>query len=770
MWVPPLSEFPTVEPLTTMSGSVDRFTGRFNHPPSDTNLFKEPDLSAVEPAEGSAEAEATPRGYYSRPTQPPASGLMVQYIDMMKYENERDHHTHQFRLYCAGDDDDDDMDQLCLVVRRGQPFNVKVTFNRTLTSVDEFQLEFRIGQYPAVNKRTMVVVPFFRAPQSSWTGKIFKAEGNVVILTITPAANAIVGKFQMYMAFFEGNHSWQTQRNTKTDVYILFNPWAKDDSVFISTEAEREEYVMNENGLIYRGSHKYPRPLFWEYGQFQKGILDICISLLDASKMSISSRSDPIKVSRRASALLNSQDDHGVLVGNWSGNYSGGTFPGYWSSSVDILYQYAETRFPVAYAQCWVFAGVFNTFLRCLGIPARVVTNYDSGHDTGDLTIEYVFDENGRNYHCWNEANMQRPELLGIRLSSGVTDLGGWQVVDCTPQESSEGMYRCGPTSVIAIKYGHLQLPFDGPFVFAEVNADVAYLQKDKYGNLTVIERYTDMIGKLLLTKSIGRNDYTVITNSYKFPEGSLEDQRTMKEAKKRVLEQDDTVKTEALMTIKLDLNPTFKGQPLNLDVTVTNGADVDKQFDVSVDVDVIYYTGVVRVHLKDVEAIFSVKANSMDAVTANHGCVADLTHTLLIQPQEYKYYLKGEDYALKFTGVAVDKTDGQKAYTTLLVELDDPEMTMELDREKVLRGEATRVTVEFTNTFPEPLDNVKMMLISSGIIPKTEKYHGTLEPGASVQMVKQFTPRRIGSRRIRAALQCDDFTKLMTFPAVAPV
>lgn len=36
-----------------------------------------------------------------------------------------------------------------------------------------------------------------------------------------------------------------------------------------------------------------------------------------------------------------------------------------------------------------------------------------------------------RNYHCWNEVFMLRPDLpLG---------LGGWQVVDATPQETSDG-------------------------------------------------------------------------------------------------------------------------------------------------------------------------------------------------------------------------------------------------------------------------------------------------------------------------------------------
>lgn len=36
-----------------------------------------------------------------------------------------------------------------------------------------------------------------------------------------------------------------------------------------------------------------------------------------------------------------------------------------------------------------------------------------------------------RNYHCWNECYMTRPDLPA--------GFGGWQVVDATPQETSDG-------------------------------------------------------------------------------------------------------------------------------------------------------------------------------------------------------------------------------------------------------------------------------------------------------------------------------------------
>lgn len=62
------------------------------------------------------------------------------------------------------------------------------------------------------------------------------------------------------------------------------------------------------------------------------------------------------------SVQINSNDDYGVLIGNWSGNYKGGRDPRNWNGSVEILKTWEFTGFrPVQFGQCWVFAGVLNT-------------------------------------------------------------------------------------------------------------------------------------------------------------------------------------------------------------------------------------------------------------------------------------------------------------------------------------------------------------------------------------------------------------------------
>lgn len=46
------------------------------------------------------------------------------------------------------------------------------------------------------------------------------------------------------------------------------------------------------------------------------------------------------------------------------------------------------------------------------------------------------------------------------------------------------GIYQCGPAPLAAIKTGEVYLPFDTPFVFAEVNADRVFWQMQETGDL----------------------------------------------------------------------------------------------------------------------------------------------------------------------------------------------------------------------------------------------------------------------------------------------
>lgn len=70
-------------------------------------------------------------------------------------------------------------------------------------------------------------------------------------------------------------------------------------------EAQKQEYVMADDGLIWRGSYNRLRPTVWKYSQFERDILDCALHLvINVGKVRINGRNDPVVVSRVLSAAV----------------------------------------------------------------------------------------------------------------------------------------------------------------------------------------------------------------------------------------------------------------------------------------------------------------------------------------------------------------------------------------------------------------------------------------------------------------------------------
>uniref|UniRef100_A0A8I5NX33 Transglutaminase C-terminal domain-containing protein n=1 Tax=Papio anubis TaxID=9555 RepID=A0A8I5NX33_PAPAN len=107
---------------------------------------------------------------------------------------------------------------------------------------------------------------------------------------------------------------------------------------------------------------------------------------------------------------------------------------------------------------------------------------------------------------------------------------GGWQVLDATPQEMSNGVYCCGPASVRAIKEGEVDLNYDTPFVFSMVNADcMSWLVQG--GKEQKLHQDTSSVGNFISTKSIQSDERADITENYKYEEGSLQERQVFLKA-----------------------------------------------------------------------------------------------------------------------------------------------------------------------------------------------------------------------------------------------
>ncbi|XP_054609764.1 coagulation factor XIII A chain [Dunckerocampus dactyliophorus] len=657
-------------------------------------------------------------------------------VDMMKKQDETNKVLHHTASYHSD----------YLIVRRGQEFQVKITFNRPYEAdKDKFAVEFVIGSSPQYSKNTYIPVFPTDERQSSWQGRIIQTSDNMLTMGIMPAATCIVGKYHMYVGVITPYGVRRTKRDKSRDIYVLFNPWAAADAVFLDDDAEREECVMTETGIIYHGAHDDIAEKHWNYGQFNYGILDACLYIMDRSEMPISNRGDAIKVVRKASAMLNSRDDDGVMVGNWSGDYTYGVAPTAWTGSTEILLSYASSKMPICYAQCWVFAAVFNSFLRCLGIPSRVVTNYVSAHDNdGNLKMDIILDENGRidrsrtrdsiwNYHCWNECYMSRPDLPA--------GFGGWQVVDATPQETSDGFYRCGPASVHAIKHGYICYPFDAPFIFAEVNSDMVFYSRRRDGSLETAKVNRTHIGRMVLTKAAGTLSRRDITELYKFPEGSAEERTVLEKADLYSCIRETSNPPLADVDLLLSNMEVSLGDDFQLILTFVNRSNNRRTVEAYVSGTVVYYTGVTSS-----EFLFTTP-------TIKIGPGKSVKESVSVEAKKYMKLLV-EQSNLHFIVTGKVTETGHIVTAMKVVRLHNPKLSVKVSGPFKVNEEMMAM-VEFTNPFTTNLEDVNIRMEGSGIMLPKSKYYSLITGGSSLTWSEFFTPQRAGTSRLIATLDC---------------
>ncbi|NP_001080912.1 transglutaminase 2 S homeolog [Xenopus laevis] len=475
-----------------------------------------------------------------------------------------------------------------LIVRRGQPFQITLNFSPRgyEEGVDKLSLNAITGPCPSEESGTRSHIPVSDALQDgTWSAAVKSTDGGTVILSITSPPDARIGDYNFTL---ETSTESQGSSFQLGSFKLLFNPWCPEDSVYLENEEERKEYVLCQHGIIFQGTKDSVEHVPWNFGQFEDGMLEIALQILDTSPKFLndsnrdcSRRNDPVYISRVISAMVNCNDDKGVLYGRWDNKYDDGVSPMFWMGSVAILRRWRKFSCQaVKYGQCWVFGAVACTVLRCLGIPARVITNYNSAHDTNsNLLIEQYLDEQGKrqakqkdiiwNYHCWVEAWMGRPDLGEA--------YNGWQVVDPTPQEKSEGTYCCGPAPVKAVKEGDLNLKYDVPFVFAEVNADVAYYVQQNDGSVKKTQ-FISLVGQKISTKAIGKDEREDITHNYKYPEGSEDERRVFEKANKQFGEGEVNEKSlDVSIEIKVSEGMN-KGFDFDVFAVITNNTEAEKQ------------------------------------------------------------------------------------------------------------------------------------------------------------------------------------------------
>ncbi|XP_060561323.1 hemocyte protein-glutamine gamma-glutamyltransferase-like isoform X2 [Ruditapes philippinarum] len=668
--------------------------------------------------------------------------IEVLKVDLDVETNSNAHHTNEYDVVEK---------KKSLVIRRGQEFNINIEFNRPYDSQkDDLRIVFQFGKNPrpSVGTHAEFILSEKDKPKQ-WGAYINSKEGNSLNLVLNSSPSCPVGKWSLKIDVVKrAENSVEVFRYTHTDdIYILFNPWCKDDFVYMYEEKLLKEYILNETGKIYSGSYKKISPKPWVFGQFEENMLDCSLLLLEVSGLLDNARGNPIAVVRKISQMVNSSDDDGVLTGNWSGDYAGGTSPLNWPGSVDILNEYYSTKRPVKFGQCWVFSGIVTTVCRALGIPARSVTNFASAHDTdGSITIDYHYnekmepleDENNDsvwNFHVWNDVWLARPDLPN--------GYGGWQAIDATPQETSDGVYCMGPMSLLAIKRGELFYPYDGPFCFAEVNSDRVYWKMSESGAMEKVYVNKYSIGKSISTKRPSSDEREDVTDQYKFKEGSDEERTAVRQAnQKSTLAGFYETKAEDV-TFELKANPdVFMGDTMKYCLELKNTSSDKRVVNGTLSLASSYYTGVTYRNIRD----FSIDGTVLQP--GEQKCID-------VEVGVDEYLDKLTDHCIcKISCMCLVEETKQTFANLDELRLRKPHLTIKAPETGKV-GNEFEVEVSFVNPLPVTLTNCELRVDGPGVQKPTKYKQQNVNAGATYTGKFNMCPKKPGDREIVVYFNC---------------
>jgi len=670
-----------------------------------------------------------------------------------------------------------------LVVRRDNIVSLSFNCEGTLTQVKETvqvvleydDLGLTSGYMPAKTNDTLVVFDIQKCQKNpiELDNQKYQAnakwEDQILELDIFVPSNAIIGKYNVRVVV--GKDSEAKGIDDEKFLWVVFNPYSKNDPCHLSDDQEIEEYLQNENGIVYTGASNYRTrwyPRKWWFGQFEPKILEAAMSFLlrddrqeKRPNQGIPKLRNPWYVARVLSACI----AEFCLQGNWSPPYEGGASPTSWNGSVKIITKALETGEAVKFGQCWVFSGVTTAICRALGIPCRSVTCFDSAHDTDEtMTIDkYITKDNKHvdhleadsvwNFHVWNELWMKRPDM-GSKV-----DYDGWQVIDATPQEESFGRYQCGPAPVKAIKAGRIDCGFEAGFVFGEVNADTCYWlvsDESQFSARPIIERLAyqdpDNCGATISTKQVGSSGHRDVTNHYKFAEGTDQEREsfnlayTLGAGSKKF---GDAISTKNSLKVSLAVED-------DLEV----GEDITISFNIESDADrnVTYVGGLYtcesadRAQRKELCSRHAVD----EAVQVSQGSPLKISNEV----KATEYFSKLENGNCMLYQVVVQDMDSNvccmKEFKFVLAPKKIIDLTAIFSSDGSVKvGNELEFAVNITNAFESELTNCVMTFEGHGMGTDVENL-GTFAPGETREVKFQLTPRKVGPVVILADLDSD--------------
>ncbi|XP_004466776.2 protein 4.2 [Dasypus novemcinctus] len=688
--------------------------------------------------------------------------LGIKTCDFQTARNNEEHHTKA-------------ISSQRLLVRRGQPFIVILHFQAPvqafLPTLKIMALVAQTGKQPSVANRTQVTIPISSHSSGltratlgkEWSAAVEERDAQSWTISVTTPVDAIIGHYSLLLQV-SGKKLCPLGPFT-----LLFNPWAREDAVFLENEAQRREYLLNQNGLIYLGTADCIQTEPWDFGQFEGDVVDLSLALLNVDKQE-EKWSDPVHVARVLGALLHAHKEKSVLPMPQTQAAQEGALLNKRRGSVPILRQWLTGQGrPVYDGQAWVLAAVACTVLRCLGIPARVVTTYSSAQGTGGglLVDEYYNEEGlqnreGQRGRIWifqtsTECWMARPVLP--------QGYGGWQILYPSLPKGGEVLEACDLVPVRAVKEGTLGLSPAVSDLFAAVNATCVVWKCCEDGTLELTDSNKKYVGNSISTKGVGSDRCEDITQNYKYPEGSLQEKEVLERVQKRRIEdgKDNSIHPPSLKTadplylfLEAPSSLPLRGDA-QLSVTLVNPNDWEKAGQLTIGVQAVYYNGILAAELWREKLSFKLSANLVQRITTS---------------LSFSYFDQNppENSFLRLTAMATHSKSSLSCFAQEDIAICRPHLTIEMP-EIAEQYQPLKTTVSVYNSLDSPMKDCVISILGRELIYRERNYRlGSVRPGNTLCTQFQFTPTHVGLQRLTVEMDCNMFQNLTNYKSVSVV
>ncbi|XP_036699942.1 protein 4.2 [Balaenoptera musculus] len=679
-------------------------------------------------------------------------GLGIKSCDFQAARNNAEHHTN-------------DISSQRLIVRRGQPFTISLNFwapiRTFLQTLKKVVLIAQTGDQPSKANRTQATFSISSlGDRKWWSAMVEERDDQSWTISMTTPADAVIGHYSLLLQV-------SGRKQCLGQFTLLFNPWSREDAVFLANEAQRREYLLNQNGLIFLGTADCIQAEPWDFGQFEEDVIDLSLDLLSVDKR-VEKWGNPVHVARVLGALLHVLKEKSVLPTPQIQTTEERALLNKRRGSAPILRQWVKGRGrPVYDGQAWVLAAVACTVLRGLGIPARVVTTFTSAQGTGGglLVDEYYNEEglqNGEGHRgriwifqtsteCW----MARPALP--------QGYDGWQILYPSAPNGSGVLEACDLVPVKAVKEGTLGLTPAVSDIFASINASCVVWKCHEDGTLELTDSNTKYVGNSISTKGVDCDRREDITQNYKYPEGSLQEKEVLEKVQENRMKhgEDDGIHPPSLETddplhFFLEAPSSLAlGGDARFSVNLLNPSDHDKEVQLAIGLQAVYYNGVLAAKLWTKKLVLTLSANSAEKIST------------FLSFSNFKQN-PPENSFLRLTAMATHCSP--TCFAQQDIAICRPHLTIEMP-ETAERHQPLTASVSVHNSLDAPMKGCVISIFGRGLIHREKSYRlSSVQSRNTLRTQLEFTPMRVGLQRLTVEMDCDMFQNLTNFRSVTVV